>query len=49
MPDTRPDMRPRALFDTSNAVCRWNKMVLAKPNVDIPRAAIAVATEHRAQ
>ena len=23
MPDTRPDMRQRALFITSNAACRW--------------------------
>ena len=49
MPDTRPDMRQRALFVTSNAACRWNKMLLAELKVDIPRAAIVVATEHRAR
>ena len=49
MPDTRPDMRQRALFVTSNAACRWNKMLLAALKVDIPRAAIVVATEHRAR
>ena len=45
MPDTRPDMRQRALFVTSNAACRWNKMLLAELKADIPRAAIVVATE----
>ena len=49
MPDIRPDMRQRALFVTSNAACRWNKMLLAELHVDTPRAAFAVATEHRAQ
>ena len=49
MVDTRPDLRQRALFATSSAACRWNKMLLVVLNVDIPRAAIAVATEHRAQ
>ena len=49
MPDTRPDMRQRALFVTSNAACRWNKMLLAELKVDIPRAAIVVLTEHRAR
>ena len=37
MPDSRPDMRQRALFVTSNAACRWNKMLLAELKVDIPR------------
>ena len=48
MPDTRPDMRQIALFVKSNVACRWNKMLLAELNVDIPRAVIAVAmsTEH---
>ena len=27
MLDTRPNMRQRALFVTSNAACRWNKIV----------------------
>ena len=49
MPDSRPDMRQRALFVTSNAACRWNKMLLAELKVVIPRAAIVVATEHRAR
>ena len=49
MPDTRPDIRQRALFVMSNATCRWNKMLLAELKVDIPRAAIAVAIEHRAR
>ena len=49
MPDTRPDMRQRALFVTSNAACRWNKMLLAELKVGIPRAAIVVATENRAR
>ena len=49
MPDTRPDMRQRALFVTSIAACRWNKMLLAELKVDIPRAAVVVATEHRAR
>ena len=49
MPDIRPDMRQRALFVTSSAACRWNKMLLAELKVEIPRAAIAVATEHRAR
>ena len=35
-------MRQRALFVTSNAACRWNKMLLAELKVDIPRAAIVV-------
>ena len=42
MPDTRPNMRQKALFVTSNASFRYNKMILVEPNVDIPRAAIAV-------
>ena len=37
-------MRQRALFVTSNAASRRNKMLLAELKVDIPRAAIAVAT-----
>ena len=41
MPDTRRDMRQRALFVTSNAACRWNIMLLAELKVDNPRAAIA--------
>ena len=49
MSDSRPDMRQRALLVTSNAACRWNKMLLAELKVDIPRAAIVVATEHRAR
>ena len=28
MPDTRPDMRQRALFVKSNAARCWNKMLL---------------------
>ena len=49
MPDTRPDMGRRALFVTSNAAYRCNKMLLAELNLEIPRAAVAVATERRAQ
>ena len=49
MPNNRPDMRQRALFVTSNAACRWNKMLFAELNVDIPREAIAFANEHRAR
>ena len=47
MPDSRPDMRQRALFVTSNAACRRNKMHLAELSVDIPRTTMAAATEHR--
>ena len=48
MPDTRPDMRQRALLVTSNAACRWNKMLLEGLKVDIPRAALLLplSTEH---
>ena len=49
MPDTRPDMRQRASFVTSNAACRWNKMLLAELKVDIPRAAIVIVTDRRPQ
>ena len=44
--DNRPDMRQRALFVTSRAPLRWNKMILALENVDSPLAAMLVATEH---
>ena len=46
--DTRPDMRQRALFVTSRAAWRWNKMFLARENVDSSLAAIVVSTEHNA-
>ena len=39
MPDSRPDMRHRALFVTSNAACRWNKMLLAELKVEGNRGA----------
>ena len=32
--DNRPDVRHRALFVTSRAAWRWNKMLLARENVD---------------
>ena len=44
----RPDMRQRALFATSRPAWRWNKMLLARENVDSPLAAMVVATEHNA-
>ena len=46
--DNRPDMRQRALFVTSRAAWRWNKMLLARENVDSPLSAMVVATEHNA-
>ena len=46
--DNRPDMRHRALLVTSRAVWRWNKMLLARENVDSPLAAMVLATEHNA-
>ena len=49
MSDVQPNMRQRALFVTSAAACRWNRMPLARENVDNPLAAIVVATEHNAQ
>ena len=42
-------LRQRALFVTSRAACRRNRILLARENVDSPLAAIAVATEHNAQ
>ena len=41
-------MRHRALFVTSRAAWRWNKMLLARENVDNPLAAMVIATEHNA-
>ena len=49
MSDKRPDMRHRALFLTSRAAWRWNKMLLARENVDSPLAAMVVATEYNAR
>ena len=46
--DNRPDMRHRALFVTSRAAWRWNKMLLARENKDRPLAATVVAIEHNA-
>ena len=46
--DDRPDMRQRALFVTSRAAWRWNKMLLAREYVDSPLVAMVVATEHNA-
>ena len=46
--DNRPDMRQRALFVTSRAAWRWNKMLLARENVDSPLVAMVLATEHNA-
>ena len=48
MSDDRPDMIQRALFVTTRAAWRWNKMLLARENVDSPLAAMALATEHNA-
>ena len=42
-------MRRRVFFVTSRAACRWNRMLLARENVDSPPAAIVVATEHKAR
>ena len=44
----RPDMRQRTLFVTSRAAWRWNKMLLARENVDSPLAPMVVTTEHNA-
>ena len=44
----RPDMKHRALFVTSRAAWRWNKMLLAGEIVDSPLAAMVLATEHNA-
>ena len=41
-------MRQITLFVTSRAAWRWNKMLLARENVDSPLAAMVVATEHEA-
>ena len=38
--DNRPDMRHRVLFVTSRAAWRWNKMLLARENVDSSLAAV---------
>ena len=38
--DSRPNMRHRALFVTSRAAWRWNKMLLARENVDRPLASM---------
>ena len=46
--DNRPDMRQRALFVTSRAAWRWNKMLLAREIVDSPLAAMVLVTEHNA-
>ena len=47
--DVRSDMRQRALFATSRAACRRNRMLLARENVENPLATIVVATEHNAR
>ena len=47
--DGRHDMQQRALFVTSRAAWRWNKMLRAPKNVGRPLAAIVVATEHKAR
>ena len=47
--DNRPEMRQRALFVTSKAAWRWNKMLQARENVSSALAAMLVATEHNAQ
>ena len=47
--DVRCDMRQGALFVTSSAACRWNRMLLARRNVDSLLAEIVVATEHNAR
>ena len=46
--DNRPDMRHRALFVTSRAAWRWNKMLLARENVDSQRHAALLVTSHGA-
>ena len=47
--DVRPYMRQRALFVTSRAACRWNRMLLARGNVDSPLAATVVVKGHNAR
>ena len=47
--DDRPDMRQRALFVTSRAARRWNRILLARENVYCLLASIVVATEHNAR
>ena len=47
--DVRLDLRKRALFVTGRATCRWNRMLLARENVDSPLAAIVAATERNAR
>lgn len=49
MPDTRPELRQRALLVSRNATCRWNKLLIAELSVAIPPAAVSVATEPRAE
>ena len=46
--DNRADMRRRALFVTSRAAWRRNKMLLAREIVDSPLAAMVLVTEHNA-
>ena len=46
--ENRPEMRHRALSVTSRAAWRWNKMLIARKNVDRPLAAMIVVTEHNA-
>ena len=48
MSDIRPDLRQGALLVTSRAAWRWNKMLLARENVDNHLATMVVATEHNA-
>ena len=47
--DVRPDMRRRALFVTSRAACRWNRMLVARENVDGPLVPIVVTTVHNSR
>ena len=40
--DVRPYMRQRALCVISRAAWRWNKMLIARENVDSPLAEMAI-------
>ena len=47
MPESSLDIKQGALFVTSSAAWRWNKILLAELKEGNPLAAIVVATEQR--
>ena len=49
MVDRSPDIKQRAMFVTSSAKWRWNKVILAELKEENPLAAIVVATEQSAR